>query len=117
MRGGRTGRPCAPSPAAGARRKPGGARAGRRLAPGPAARAPILPVAPFCLCRRTVASWKAAFTALCIPRALLPALSCSCLRQVSAWRLLPPPLTLREGGFVAGKFATSPLTFGPMARV
>lgn len=46
---GRTGRPCAPSPAARSRRKPGGARAGLHLAPGPAARAPIPSVAPFCV--------------------------------------------------------------------
>ena len=46
---GRTGRPCAPSPAARSRRKPSGARAGLLLAPGPAARAPIPSVGPFCV--------------------------------------------------------------------
>lgn len=98
-RGFRTARYRAPSPAAGSRREPGGARAGPRLFPGLACRSgsdcsrrSILSPCP-----RTVASWKAAFTALCIPRAGFPGLS-SRLRQVSACRLSPPPLTLAGGG-------------------
>lgn len=101
MRGGGSERvaPAAPSPAAGSRREPRGARAGPRLSPGLAccsgsdssSRSILSP------CRRTVASWKAAFTALCIPRAGFPGLS-SRLRQVSACRLSPPPLTLAGGG-------------------
>lgn len=65
---GRTGRR-APSPAARRRGSPGRARA-LRLLLGPAARVPIPPRRSIlCLCPRTVASWKAAFTSLCIPRA------------------------------------------------
>lgn len=104
-RGFRAGRSRAPSPAAGSRREPGGARAGPRLSPGLACRSgsdssrrSILSPWP-----RTVASWKAAFTALCIPRAGFPGRCCSRLRRLSACRLSPPPLALAGGGSRAAR--------------
>lgn len=110
-RRGRTGRRRrAPSPAAGPSRKPGGARAGRRLSPGPAARAPIPLVAPFCLLGRARSPHGRPHSWPFVSRAPSFLGSCSRLRQVSAWRLLPPLLTLSEGGFGVGTFATSPLT-------
>lgn len=73
VRGGENGPP-RPLPRRGPERETLAERASaRRLHPGPAAsgsdssRRSIL-----CLCPRTVASWKAAFTALCIPRAGSP---------------------------------------------
>lgn len=115
-RGFSTGRYRAPSLAARSRSEPGGARAGPRLFPGLACRSGSDSCRRSILspCPRTVASWKAAFTALCIPRARFPGPSCSRLRQVSACRLSPPLLTLSDGGLDVGAFATSPLTFGPI---
>lgn len=110
---GRTGRRRAPSPAAGSRRKPGGTRAGRRLFPDPAARAPIPLVAPFCLPGRARSPHGRPHSWPFVSRAPSFLGSCSRLRQVSAWRLLPPFLTLCEGGFGVSTFATSPWTFAP----
>lgn len=97
-RGFSTGRYRAPSLAARSRSEPGGARAGPRLFPGLACRSGSDSCRRSILspCPRTVASWKAAFTALCIPRAGFPGPSCSRLRQVSACRLSPPLLTFRR---------------------
>lgn len=110
---GRTGRRRAPSPAARSRKKPGGARAGRRLFPGPAARAPIPLVAPFCLPGRARSPHGRPHSWPFVSRAPSFLGSCSRLRQVSAWRLLPPRLTLSEACFGVGTFATSRLTFAP----
>lgn len=120
VRGERTGRPRPSSPLP--RRRVGGE--GRRSArrppaaswpsrSGPAAsRCSIL-----CLCRCAVASWKAALTALCIPRAQFPGLSCPRLRQVLAWRLPPAPFTLSQGGLGCGHVRNKSLDFGIRNRV
>lgn len=111
------GPPPRPLPCRGSRGKPGEARAVRRLFPPPSRSGSDFSLRSILSpCRRTVASWKAAFTALCIPRAGFPGLSPRLL-QVSAWRFPPPLLTLPDRGLGVGAFATSPLTFGPIDRV